>query len=463
MTDYIDKLLADYEEQHGTAANAEDPSTVSLHSLIDELDGYIDLLQEPLPESEWSYLQEGECEQAIAAATHLLDYSSLETGYVSRDDQNRVGSLIGNYRLIAHLGSGGMGAVYRAINISLNKEVALKTLPANRMKNPKAVARFQREMRAIGKLDHPNIVRALDAGEADGQPYLVMEMMEGVNLSSLIRQSGTLSISDACEVIRQAAIGLQYIHEQGLVHRDIKPSNIMLTRDGQVKILDLGLAQIGGLFEEDELTRTGQVMGTLDYMAPEQALDSGSVDHRADIYSLGVTFYKLLTGVTPFSHERYNNPLKKTRAMLGESTPSVLSHCPGLSKRIDLLLEQMLARNPDERSRTTSEIIPVVELESRGHRLLPLVDMISQADTSAEFYSQSTTKFIFKQNRYLVAFALLMIVGLAAFSFFDVSEPSLPLPGLASVQTHSTEPDELLQQDTIVEVIRFEKFSRFSA
>jgi|SaaInlStandDraft_1057018.scaffolds.fasta_scaffold180446_1 hypothetical protein len=220
MTDYIDKLLADYEEQHGTATNADDPSTVSLHNLIDELDGYMGLLQVPLPESEWSYLQEGECEQAIAAASHLLERSVDEAGYVSRDDQNRVGSSIGNYRLVAHLGSGGMGAVYRAINLSLNKEVALKTLPAHRMKNPKAVSRFQREMRAIGKLDHPNIVRALDAGEADGQPFLVMELMEGVNLSSLICQSGTLSIPDACEVIRQAAIGLQYIHDQGLVHRD---------------------------------------------------------------------------------------------------------------------------------------------------------------------------------------------------------------------------------------------------
>jgi|GEM_PF-951616 len=386
MTDYIDKLLADYEQQRGTETKADDPSTVSLHSLIDELDGYMSLLQEPLPESEWSYLQEGECEQAIAAASHLLEQSVEETGYVSRDDQNRVGSMIGNYRLIAHLGSGGMGAVYRAINVSLDKEVALKTLPAHRMKNPKAISRFQREMRAIGKLDHPHIVRALDAGEADGQPYLVMEAVEGVNLSSLIRQSGTLSIADASEVIRQAALGLQYIHKQGLIHRDIKPSNIMLTREGEIKIMDLGLAQIGGLLEEDELTKTGQVMGTLDYMAPEQALDSGKVDYRADIYSLGVTFYKLLTGVTPFDQAKFLNPLQKTRAMLAESTPSIRQHCPGLPDRLIEIVDRSLARTPDDRFQSSEAMLTPLRPFCSSSNLVEL-SRVALYGTTSEFSS----------------------------------------------------------------------------
>src|SRR5262249_40919805 len=175
---------------------------------------------------------------------------------------------LGHYRLVAKLGEGGMGAVYKAVHTKLERVVALKVLPAERLADPQAVTRFEREMRAVGKLQHPNIVAAHDAGEIDGTHYLVMELVEGSDLARLVRDRGPLPIAEACELIRQAALGLAHAHEHGLVHRDIKPSNLMLARAAQssapptVKVLDLGLALLsdGHVEAAGELTSTGQVM-----------------------------------------------------------------------------------------------------------------------------------------------------------------------------------------------------------
>ena len=256
---------------------------------------------------------------------------------------------IGQYQLLERLGEGGMGTVYRALHVSLHREVALKLLPADRMQDKTAVERFQREMQAIGKLDHPRIVRATDAGEIDGTHFLVMELVEGVDLSTLVHRCGPLSVAEACELIRQAAEGLEYAHGKGMIHRDVKPSNIMLARtdDGQVvvKVLDLGLALlhefhgIGG----GELTNTGQMMGTLDYMAPEQGADSHSVDGRADVYSLGATLYKLLCGEAPFGGEQYDTPLKKLRALATQPAPSIGTRRDGLPDDLIALIDRMLA------------------------------------------------------------------------------------------------------------------------
>ncbi|MCB1212621.1 MAG: serine/threonine protein kinase, partial [Verrucomicrobiales bacterium] len=190
--------------------------------------------------------------------------------------------------------------------------------------DPTAVARFEREVRAVGKLDHPNIVRALDAGESDGLHFLVMEYVDGIDLSQLSRTHGQIAVADACEIIRQAAEGLHAAHRHGIVHRDIKPSNLMLTRatarsDGLsessecvVKVLDLGLALLSdshGEFDAN-ISASCRIMGTLHYMAPEQGLDSHRVDVRADVYSLGATLFKLLTGEPPFPESRYNSPVR---------------------------------------------------------------------------------------------------------------------------------------------------------
>ena len=173
-----------------------------------------------------------------------------------------------DYRLLEPLGRGGMGSVYRAVHTRLEKEVAIKIIANDRMCDPQAVARFEREMKAVGKLDHPNIVAAYDAGEVNGIHFLVMELVPGLTLSRLVEHLGPLTIADACELACQAAVGLQFAQSIGWVHRDIKPSNLILSQSGQVKILDFGLAILREDLRSPELTATGETLGTIDYIAP---------------------------------------------------------------------------------------------------------------------------------------------------------------------------------------------------
>jgi serine/threonine protein kinase len=195
----------------------------------------------------------------------------------------------GKYKVLERLGAGGMAAVYLCEHVVMRRLVAVKILPIEQAGSPAALERFRREARAVAQLDHPNIVRAHDIDQDGKLHFLVMEFVDGNTLDLIVRKTGRLSLERACHYLRQAALGLQHAHEGGLVHRDIKPGNLLLSRDGVVKILDLGLARF---FEdsEDRLTRdreAGYVLGTADYMAPEQALNSTDVDIRADIYSLG--------------------------------------------------------------------------------------------------------------------------------------------------------------------------------
>jgi formylglycine-generating enzyme required for sulfatase activity len=228
------------------------------------------------------------------------------------------GSVLGEYLLVERLGEGGMGVVWKAVHNRLGKPVALKTIHRRRLGDPASVARFGREMKAVGGLDHPNIVRATDAGEAGGVHFLVMEFVEGVNLSRLVKEHGPLPVREACALIRQAAAGLEYAHAAGLIHRDVKPSNLMRTADGMVKVLDLGLARLAGEGEApgaadadsvsspgaSDVTSAGQVIGTLHYMAPEQQRDARAVDARADVYGLGATLWFMLTGAPPEGEPR---------------------------------------------------------------------------------------------------------------------------------------------------------------
>ncbi len=320
-------------------------------------DTFLSRLQQP--DSAIEFLDEEQCAQVMARVAAI----GHEPSFTTQRQLDEAGSSttdlgeIGPYQLLAKLGAGGMGTVYKAFHPKLKRVVALKMLPTERMQDQQAIARFEREMEAVGRLDHPHIVRATDAGEQDDKHFLVMEYVEGIDLSDLVRRHGPLSVADSCELIRQAAVGLEHAFQASLVHRDIKPSNLMLTTDGSVKILDLGLALLPETGEAGrELTTTGQAMGTLDYMAPEQGGDSHEVDIRADIYALGATLYKLLTGEAVFAGEKYNTPVQKLTALAITPAPDIQSRRSDVPAELGAIVHRMISKDRDERFSTPSEV-----------------------------------------------------------------------------------------------------------
>ena len=268
-----------------------------------------------------------------------------------------AGLVLGPYVLLERLGEGGMGEVFKARHQKLGRVVALKLIRKDRLDNPAAVRRFHREVQAAAQLEHPNIVRAYDAGEAGGAHFFVMEYVEGTDLARLVKRHGPPSIERACDYARQAALGLQHAYERGLVHRDVKPANLLLTAKGDVvKVLDMGLARLDRPDHDagasTTLTQEGAVMGTPDYIAPEQARDSHTVDIRADLYSLGCTLYFLLTGRVPFPGGSLTEKL--LRHTLDEPRP-VQEVRPDTPPGVAAVVRQLMAKRPEDRYQTPAE------------------------------------------------------------------------------------------------------------
>ncbi|MCC9606111.1 DUF1080 domain-containing protein [Blastopirellula sp. JC732] len=270
------------------------------------------------------------------------------------------GLKLGRYVILDKIGEGGMGQVYRAWHSRMDREVALKVLPRESMSKADGVARFNQEVQVASQLSHPNIVTAFDADEAEGLHFLVMEFVNGKDLSSIVRRDGPLSVSQAIDCVTQAARGLEYAHSVGLVHRDIKPANLLLDDSGVVKILDMGIARMEGS-DDTNLTQNGVVMGTIDYMAPEQAIDAKSVDGRADIYSLGCSLYFLLTRRPPFTGETLMAKLLAHRDVLPPKLQGLRKDIPA---GLELIYQKCMAKRPDHRYANATELI--ADLEKLG-------------------------------------------------------------------------------------------------
>jgi nitrous oxidase accessory protein NosD len=262
--------------------------------------------------------------------------------------------LAGRYQVLEQLGQGGMGTVFRARDAKLDRPVALKMLPQGSAPDADAVARFKREAKALARLSHAGIIQAYDSGEEGGRPFLVMELVEGRSLAAVLREQGRVAPARAADFAYQAALALQHAHQHGLVHRDVKPSNLLLSADGRVRLLDLGLArflqdQIG----EAQLTRTGTGMGTPDYCPPEQLRDARKADARSDVYSLGCTLYHLIAGRVPFPGSSFSEKVEAHETK--EPTP-LEELCPEAPVGLALVVRRMMAKRPAGRFAGMAEV-----------------------------------------------------------------------------------------------------------
>jgi serine/threonine-protein kinase len=261
---------------------------------------------------------------------------------------------IAGYRLLELLGEGAMGSVFKARQLSLDRDVAIKVLPPSLAKNEKYVQRFMTEAKAVARLNHTNIISGIDVGDADGIKYLVMEYADGTTAALLLRRGGSLDEERSLLIVQQIARALDHAHKNGLVHRDVKPDNVIITRDGVAKLCDLGLAKVeSGEAGGEEAAR----MGTADYMSPEQIRTHVS-DARSDLYSLGATLFHLLTGRVPFeAHNRDTVMAKHLTAPL----PSPRSLVPDLSEKTEAIVRKLMAKNPAERFQSATELLPVLD------------------------------------------------------------------------------------------------------
>ena len=300
----------------------------------------------------------------VASRRTSLKKMTSEEQFTSSGDETPSGNAsadlrtFGRYVIEKKLGEGGMGAVYRAVDSKLKRTVALKILPREKAQNSILVKRFQAEAQAAAQLRHKNIVCVYDSGELDGYLYIAMEFVDGIDVQDLVMRKGALSIKRSLDIIKQVARALEHAHEQTIVHHDIKPANLLIDRDGNVKLADMGLARSIAETEEAGITRAGTTVGTVDYMSPEQARDSKSADCRSDIYSLGATWYHMLVGRPLFPK---GDLLNKITAHATEAPPDPRDIRPNIPESVVQIMHRMLEKKSDRRYQTPTELLHDLE------------------------------------------------------------------------------------------------------
>ena len=269
------------------------------------------------------------------------------------------GFFLGKYKLLGHIGTGGMSSVYLAEHTRMGDSRAIKVLPKSRVADATYLARFQLEAKAIASLSHPNIVRAYDIDNEGDVHYIVMEYVDGIDLQQLVKRDGALDFSTVADLVAQAARGLHHAHSKGVIHRDVKPANLLVNSKGVVKLLDMGLALVSSDDEESlTVANNENVLGTADYLAPEQALNSHEVDHRADIYGLGCTMYFLLTGRPPFSDGTLAQRIAKHQTEMPDAIRQHRKDCPG---ELEGICVKMIQKDPQYRYQTADDVAEVLE------------------------------------------------------------------------------------------------------
>lgn len=313
-------------------------------------------------------LEEHASERLIAKAESIYENSPPPDDI---HNPSLTGGTLGPYEILDQISSTGISDVYKARHIGLDRLVTLKTLSGSFYRELAQIAMFHREM-AVSRLlpDHPHVLRATDASVDKGIHYLVLDYVPGADLATIASHGGPMRVPDAAEAIRQAAVGLAHLHSHGLVHRDIKPANLMLTPDGNVKILDLSRALMPENQEDRESVSTSwMVVGNPWCIAPEQIFDAQHVGPAADIYSLGCTLFRLLCGRAPFDAETHNNRQKLLQAHWMEPPPPVRAFRPDAPRPLDKLIGRLLSKSPEQRERDASRLARDLEAFTTGHDL----------------------------------------------------------------------------------------------
>ena len=336
--------------------------------------------------------------------------------------QTLIGQQLGDVRLEEVVGAGGMGTVFRGIDTRLDRTVAVKVLARQQTSADESKSRFEMEARSAARLDHPNIARVHYVGEERGHRFLVFEYIDGTNLRDAIHASGPLPLADALRCMLQITDALVHAWQRDVVHRDIKPSNILLTPEGQAKLVDMGLAR----FEHadvagQDLTATGVTLGTFDYMAPEQARDARHADIRSDIYSLGCTFFFILTGQPPFPE---GGALQKLLKHQNDPPPSLHDWRPDVPESVVEILDSMLAKQPEDRFQTPAELLAALSSVSEHLGLVyPQISLPSGRETAVV-----TPPLLRVHAPWLIPLVLLLlsVLGLGIVWNRQQAEPDFP-------------------------------------